>query len=342
MEDLLAVSRARWRWRAAALALPPLLVFGLPRAEAQEAPASPTLIAAGDISKCGTTGAEQTAALIDSMPGTVLPLGDLAYEDGSRTDFENCYAPTWGRFRDRSRPTTGNHEYIQKGAGPYFDYWGDVAGDRTKGYYSFNIGSWHLISLNSTCSAAGGCSKGSPMETWLREDLAANRSRCILAYWHHPRFFTASRSPGGSKPPATDRKFVAMWRALMEAGADVVLSGHRHVYERFARQDAEGNATPDGIRQFVVGTGGGPLDQFEGPTAPNSELRKAGTYGVLELTLHPDRYDWRFVPVAGDTFTDSGSDTCGPAADPAPGPAPADPAPEPAPAPAEPAPAPAA
>jgi hypothetical protein len=296
----------------AALALPPLLVFGLPGARAQTTPAGdPTVIAAGDIAKCGTPGAEQTAALIDSLPGTVLPLGDLAYEDGTKAEFDNCYAPTWGRFRDRSRPTTGNHEYNQKGAGPYFDYWGETAGDRTKGYYSFDLGSWPLISLNSTCSGAGGCSKGSPMEQWLRQDLAAHRSRCILAFWHHPRFFTASRSPGGSKPPAVDRKLSAMWVALQEAGADVVLSGHRHVYERFARQDANGAADPNGIRQFVVGTGGGVLDQFEGPTAPNSELRKAGTYGVLELTLRPDSYDWRFVAAGGDPFTDSGSDSCG-------------------------------
>jgi hypothetical protein len=317
------------------------MVFGLPAAEA-EAPgassAAPTVIAAGDIAKCGLPGAEKTAALIDSLPGTVLPLGDLAYEDGTKSEFDNCYAPTWGRFRDRSRPTTGNHEYNQKGAAPYFDYWGDAAGDRTKGYYSFDIGDWHLISLNSTCSAAGGCSKGSPMEQWLRQDLAANRSRCVLAYWHHPRFFTASRSPGGSKPPAADRKFIAMWTALMEGGADVVLSGHRHVYERFARQDATGNADPNGIRQFIVGTGGGVLDQFEGPTAPNSELRKAGTYGVLELTLHPDRYDWRFVAADGDPFTDSGSDSCGnlppaPAAE-QPAPPPGEPTPQPAPPPA--------
>lgn len=319
------MGRPRWRWRAAAVALPPLLVFGLPGAEAQTEPtAAPTVIAAGDIAKCGNPGAEKTAALIDSLPGTVLPLGDLAYEDGTKAEFDGCYTPTWGRFRDRSRPTTGNHEYNQKDASPYFDYWGEAAGDRTKGYYSYDIGAWHLISLNSTCSAAGGCSKGSPMEKWLREDLAANRSRCILAYWHHPRFFTSSRSPGGSSPPAADRKFIAMWTALMEGGADVVLSSHRHVYERFARQDALGNADPKGLRQFIVGTGGGVLDQFVGPTAPNSELRKAGTYGVLELTLHPDRYDWRFVAADGDPFTDSGSDSCG---DAPPAPAPQEPAP---------------
>lgn len=310
MEDGLALRR--WRWVAAALLVPPLLTLGLPGADAQTTETSdPTVIAAGDISMCQTSGDEETAALIDSMPGTVLPLGDLAYQDGSKADFDNCYTPTWGRFKDRSRPALGNHEYVQKGAGPYFDYFGAAAGDRTKGYYSFDIGSWHLIALNSNCSDAGGCSRGSPMEQWLREDLAANRSPCILAYWHHPRFFSPSRQPTTSKIEAADKKMTAFWSALLEAGADVVLAGHRHVYERFARQDAQGNADPNGIRQFVVGTGGGPHDRFEGPTAPNSEIRKQETYGVIELTLHADSYDWRFVPVAGDTFTDAGSDTCG-------------------------------
>jgi hypothetical protein len=305
----------RWRWIPAALLVAPLLTLGLPaasRAGAQTAPPSPdpTLVAAGDIATCNDTGDDATAALVDTMPGTVLPLGDLAYQDGSKTDFDNCYAPTWGRFKDRSRPTTGNHEYIQKGAGPYFDYWGAAAGDRTKGYYSFDIGSWHLIALNSTCAAAGGCARGTPMEQWLKTDLAATKAHCILAYWHHPRFFTPSRQAGVSKIDAVDRKMSPFWADLQAAGADIVLSGHRHVYERFARQDAEGNADPNGMRQFVVGTGGGPHDHFEGPTAPNSEIRQQDTYGVLQLTLHPDRYDWKFTSTAGDPFTDSGSDTC--------------------------------
>jgi hypothetical protein len=316
----------RWRWLPAALLLPPLLTFGLPGAGAQTTePSDPTVIAAGDISMCQTTGDEETASLIDSMPGTVLPLGDLAYQDGSKTDFDNCYAPTWGRFKDRSRPVLGNHEYVQKGAGPYFDYWGDLAGDRTKGYYSFDIASWHVIALNSNCSDVGGCSKGSPMEQWLRQDLAAHPSRCTLALWHHPRFYSPSRQPG-SRLEATDRKMTAFWVALMEAGADVVLTGHRHIYERFARQGPEGQADPNGMRQFVVGTGGGPHDHFEGPIAPNSEIRKADTYGILQLTLHAEAYDWRFVPVAGDAFTDSGSDTCGPAAPPPASPPPPPPA----------------
>ena len=306
----------------ATLLLPPLLTLGLPGADAQTAgeTADPAVIAAGDISMCQTEGDEQTANLIDSLPGTVLPLGDLAYQDGSKEDFDNCYDPSWGRFKDRSRPALGNHEYVQKGAEPYFNYWGEAAGDRTKGYYSFDLGSWHLIALNSNCSDAGGCSRGSPMEQWLREDLAAHPSRCILAYWHHPRFYTPSRQPTTSKLEAVDKKMQAFWIALHEAGADVVLNGHRHIYERFARQNPGAEAAPDGIRQFVVGTGGGPHDRIVGPVAANSEIRQAGTHGVLHLTLRPDGYDWRFVPVAGGTFTDSGSDTCG--SDPAPPPPP--------------------
>jgi hypothetical protein len=151
------------------------------------------------------------------------------------------------------------------------------------------------------------------MEQWLRQDLAAHPSRCLLAMWHHPRFYSPSRQPG-SRLEATDKKMQAFWVALYEAGADVVLNGHRHMYERFARQSPDANADPAGIRQFVVGTGGGPFDRFEGPVAANSEIRKAETYGVLQLTLRPEGYDWRFVPAAGGTFTDSGTDTCGPAA----------------------------
>jgi 3',5'-cyclic AMP phosphodiesterase CpdA len=161
------------------------------------------------------------------------------------------------------------------------------------------------------------------MEQWLREDLAANPARCILAFWHHPRFFTPSRQPGISKVDPTDKKMAAFWADLQAAGAELVLSGHRHVYERFARQDAEGNADPNGLRQFIVGTGGGPHDRFEGPVAPNSEIRRQDTFGVLQVTLHADSYDWRFVSADGDPFTDSGSDTCGP---PPPAPAPSSPA----------------
>ena len=301
--------------RISVVLLPVLLTLGLPEAGAQTAVPPPangdaTIVAAGDIATCNDTGDEGTAALIDQIPGTVLPLGDLAYQDGSKADFDNCYGPTWGRFKDRSRPTTGNHEYVQKDAGAYFDYWGPGVGERGKGYYSFDVGTWHLIALNSTCDAVGGCGHNTPMEQWLRADLAATRAHCILAYWHHPRFFTPSRQPGVGKIVPSDRKMSPFWTDLQAAGADVVLSGHRHDYERFARQNSDGTADPAGLREFVVGTGGGPHDHFEGPVAPNSEIRQQDTYGVLQLTLHADSYDWRFTATAGDPFTDSGTDSC--------------------------------
>jgi acid phosphatase type 7 len=305
------LSGSRWRWVPAALLLPPLLTLGLPPAAAQTTEVfEATVVAAGDIAMCNTDGDEATAALIDSIPGTVLALGDLAYEDGTKADFDNCYTPTWGRFKDRTRPALGNHEYVQKGATPYFDYWGAAAGADRRGYYSFDIGPWHVIVLNSNCSDVGGCSRNSPMEQWLREDLAANPRRCTLAFWHHPRFYTPSKQPTTGKLESVDKKMQAFWVDLVAAGVDVVLNGHRHMYERFARQNAEGQADPNGIRQFVVGTGGGPHDRFQGSTAPNSEIRKADTWGVLQMTLRDGSYDWRFVPVAGDPFADSGSDTC--------------------------------
>src|SRR5688500_7424695 len=318
MRESIGVRRRRWRWVPAALLVPPLLTLGLPAGAQTTEPFQATLVAAGDIATCSATGDEGTAALIDSLPGTVLALGDLAYEDGSKEDFDNCYAPSWGRFKDRTKPALGNHEYNQKGAGPYFDYFGDAAGDRTKGYYSFDIGPWHLISLNSNCSDAGGCSRGSPMEQWLRQDLAATSAQCVLAFWHHPRFYTPSKQPTTAKLESTDRKMTAFWMALVEYGADVVVNGHRHTYERFARQDAQGTGDPNGVRQFVVGTGGGPFDRYEASAAPNSEIRQAGVHGVLQMTLRADGYDWRFVPVAGESFTDSGTDTCTPARQPAP------------------------
>src|SRR5206468_8080939 len=191
VRDRTVPSPGRWRWLPAAVLVPALVTLGLPDAGAQTtAPpppgGDPTIVAAGDIATCNDTGDEGTAALVDSMPGTVLPLGDLAYQDGSKADFDNCYGPTWGRFKDRSRPTTGNHEYVQNGAGPYFDYWGAGVGERGKGYYSFDVGTWHLIALNSTCGAVGGCARNTPMEQWLKADLAATKAHCILAFWHRP------------------------------------------------------------------------------------------------------------------------------------------------------------
>jgi hypothetical protein len=281
--------------------------IGLPPAEAAN---DPVVVAAGDIATCNSGDDSATADLVDSIPGTVLTLGDNAYPDGSSGDFTRCYAPTWGRpgIKSRTRPDPGNHDYVTRGASGYYNYFGAAAGATRKGWYSFDLGAWHLIALNSNC--IGGCDFGSPMERWLKADLAASPHRCILAYWHHPRFFSPAIAPGASHLEKVDTNMTAIWSDLQAAGADLVLAGHRHVYERFPRQDSAGHLTPSGVREFIVGTGGAIHESFKGPSAPNSEVRKAQTFGVMKLTLHSGGYDWRFVPTAGG-FTDSGSDTCG-------------------------------
>jgi len=232
----------------------------------------------------------------------VLPLGDLQYQDGDLASFQAVYHPTWGRFKAISRPTVGNHEYGTPDAAGYFSYFGAVAGDPANGWYSYDLGSWHLIALNSECSHIGGCGPGSPQEQWLRADLAAHPAACTLAYWHEPRFSSGHHGD----LPALD----ALWRALHEAGAEIVLSGHDHDYERFAPQDPQGILDDThGIRQFVVGTGGANHRQFE-TIKPNSEVRNADTFGVLVLKLGVERYEWRFVPEPGAEFTDSGTGEC--------------------------------
>ena len=259
------------------------------------------LVGAGDIARCGREGDEATAVLLDRIPGIVFTAGDNAYPSGRNRDFRECYDAGWGRHRARTRPAPGNHEYASPNAEPYFDYFGDLAGPRDRGYYSYEAGSWHVVVLNSNCGAVG-CRRGSEQEQWLREDLAAHRTACTVAYWHHPRF---SSGMHGNHDRVKD-----FWDALYEAGADVVVVGHDHDYERFAPMTPDGELdTARGIRQFVVGTGGGDLRRFE-QTVPNSEVRESGTYGVLKLTLRPNRYDWEFVPAAGATFTDSGTGTC--------------------------------
>ena len=264
------------------------------------------LVGAGDIARCEEPGDEATAKLIEDIPGTVFTLGDNAYQRATKSDFENCYEPSWGKFKERTKPAAGNHEYAMPEAGPYFDYFGDVAGEPGKGYYSYDRGAWHIIVLNSNCAEVeGGCMPGSPQEQWLRADLEANRSACTLAYFHHPRF--ASGEEHGDQ--LSSRPF---WRALYDHGADVVLSAHEHNYERFAPQTPDGELDESGgIRQFVVGTGGGQLYGFDEPR-PNSQVRKSGIYGVLKLTLLPESYDWEFVPVEGKASVDAGSDRCVP------------------------------
>ena len=257
----------------------------------------PVFVGAGDIASCGYNEDEATAKLLDNIPGTVFTLGDNAYHDGTLAEFNNCYESTWGRHKSRTMPVPGNHEYHVPGAAGYFDYFGAAAGDRSKGYYSYDLGAWHMIALNSEIDQ----SAGSAQEQWLRTDLASHPTACTLAYWHKPRFSSGNH---GNNPDSQ-----ALWQALYESHADVILNGHDHSYERFAQQNPNGQPDPEGIREFVVGTGGNGLRPF--PTIqPNSEVRNDSTYGVLQLTLHATSYDWQFVPIAGQTFTDAGTANC--------------------------------
>jgi hypothetical protein len=264
---------------------------------------SVTLLAAGDVGYCGQPYDEATGALINKTPGTVAALGDLAYEHGSAAEFSACYQPSWGAFKNRTRPAPGNHEYeTDPTAAGYFGFWGARAGNPAQGWYSYDLGAWHVISLNSNCSFVGGCFAGSPQETWLRADLAAHKNTCTLAYWHHPRF------SGGQVTSESDMQ--QFWQDLYDANADLVLTGHAHNYQRFAPQTATGVFDPvRGITEFVVGTGGNPTLHPAAPIA-NTAVMNNNTWGVLRLTLRNSGYDWQFLPVAGGGFTDSGSFPC--------------------------------
>ena len=256
------------------------------------------LVGAGDIAVCGDAADEATALLLDRIPGTVFTTGDNAYEDGTALEFSDCYDPTWGRHRPRTRPSPGNHDYHTAGASGYYDYFGASAGDPSQGYYSYHLGAWHVVVVNSNIDV----SANSPQLQWLAANLAANPTACAVAYWHHPRFSSGTH---GSDVGIQD-----LWEVLHDAGVDVIMSGHDHDYERFAPQDAAGNADPQrGIREFVVGTGGRSLRNFPS-VAPNSEVRDSDTHGVLKLLLYESRYEWEFIPVAGGVFRDSGGADC--------------------------------
>lgn len=254
-----------------------------------------TFVGAGDIADCAHPGSQATARLLDLIPGAVFTLGDNVYPSGTADLFTSCYHRTWGRHIGRTHPVPGNHDWGERHAQPYFDYFGAAAGTRL-GYYSFNLGAWHILALNSNAPAG----VVSAQFGWVAADLAANPSRCTLAMWHHSRF---ASGPNGSSP-----EMQQIWWLLENNGVDLVLSAHEHMYERFARQDHEGNPRPNGMRLIVAGTGGAPL---AGPQVirPNSEVRGAA-WGVLKLTLRSDNYSWQFIPVPGSTFTDSGTDTC--------------------------------
>lgn len=262
--------------------------------------AGEVFVGAGDIAYCNHDGQDRTAALLDEIEGTVFTIGDNSQNEGTHQQFRDCYDPSWGRHKWRTRPAIGNHDRLTPDGAGYFDYFGEAAGPWGRGYYSYDLGEWHIVVLDSNCEIVS-CEAGSEQERWLRRDLAENATRCTLAIWHHPLF---NSGEVGNHPQVRH-----LWIELAEAGADVVLTGHDHHYERFARQDVDGRPDPTGMRQFIVGTGGA---FFHRPAArqPNSEVYRVGTLGVLKMELRPTSYTWEFIAVPGDPFTDRGREDC--------------------------------
>ena len=263
----------------------------------------PVLVGAGDIGSCESVGDDETAALLDDIEGTIFTAGDNGYDDGSLEEFMECFQPNWGRHKARIRPAPGNHEYYADPPGSgYFTYFGAAAGPPGKGWYSYDLGAWHIIVLNTNreCEEIS-CAAGDEQERWLRADLEAHPNLCTLAIYHHPRF---SSGDHGNNDFVQD-----FWTTLYDHHVDVVLNGHDHSYERFAPQDARGDADPTGVREFVVGTGGVGHYDMHVPE-PNSEVMQNSENGVLKLTLHASSYDWEFITAAGGKFHDSGTGAC--------------------------------
>jgi hypothetical protein len=253
---------------------------------------SETLLAVGDIGNCDGGGDEAVADLASRLEGEIVLLGDIAYPDGSAQDFDECFDPAWGGLRDRLHPVPGNHEYRTSGASAYFEYFGDEAGTPGEGWYAWDHGPWRLLAVNSVCGEAGGCGVHSPQVAWISEQLSETDAACTLAYFHHPRYSSGRHGDAEFMEP--------IWRALVDGGVDLVLAGHDHSYERLLA---------DGVRSFVVGTGGRSLYDFENPS-PHSEARNNDAYGLLRLTLREGSYDWRFIALGGSDFTDAGSGEC--------------------------------
>jgi hypothetical protein len=260
-----------------------------PSASPAAQPRPATLVAVGDAASCGSDGDSAVADVIARIPGTLAVLGDAVYERGTADEFRECYAPVFGQFWRRTKAALGNHEYGTGNADAAIAYFKLPR----NGWYSYERGAWHVVVLNSNCSRIGGCGIDSPQERWLRRDLAAHSARCTVAYWHHARWSSGLHG--------SDETMAALWRTLARGGVDVVLSGHDHHYERFA--------PIDGIRAFVVGTGGRSLYPVLG-RLPASRAVNVTTYGVLRMTLRATSYDWRFVPVARSTYTDAGRAAC--------------------------------
>jgi acid phosphatase type 7 len=265
------------------------------------------LLAAGDIAECEHQGDEATAKILARFPdATIQTLGDNAYQEGTLVDFNECYAPSWGRFKDRTRAAAGNHDHSTKDAQGYADYFGSRGGPHDKYYYSYDLGAWHVVVLNGDCWRIGGCELDEPQIEWLRRDLEEHAAFCTLAVAHRPPF-----SSGRYGDPENTGRVRPMWQVLYEEGVEVFLTAHEHSYERFAPMNAQGERDDArGVRLFVAGTGGGNLRRFKYDPLPTTEIRNDDTWGVLKLTLEPAGYDWEFLPVEGKTFTDSGSGTC--------------------------------
>ena len=261
------------------------------------------LLAAGDIARCGSSGDADTAKLIAQYPSAAVAiLGDNAYESGLSSEYASCYNPTWGAFKSCTYPAPGNHDFIDPGGAGYYGYFGSAAGPRGKGYYSYDLGAWHIVVLNSTCGDAGGCTAGSAQGKWLLKDLRAHPVACTLAYFHHPLYSSGEWGNITWVQPLV--------QILYDEGVEIMLSGHDHDYERFAPQNAKSSPDPaKGIVQFVVGTGGSNHTPWT-TIQPNSLVRNNTTFGVLKLTLHAASYDWKFLPIAGSSFTDLGTANC--------------------------------
>jgi hypothetical protein len=257
-------------------------------------PGAIVLLAVGDIGTCDDTNDDSVEQLAAQLPGAIALLGDIVYPDGGIGDYRKCFNPAWGPLRERIHPAQGNHDFESADVSGYYDYFGATAGQPHEGWYSYDLGTWHLVVLNSDCASIGGCGKGSPQLVWLEADLAAHPATCTLAYWHHPRYSSGQHG--------NDRRTEPLWHALATAGADLVLSGHDHDYERLA--------PIDGIRSFVVGTGGHSLIPFTRPPDAQTELRADDSYGLLALDLGATGYSWQFVPIPGDELQDSGSAQC--------------------------------
>lgn len=269
--------------------------------ETREPSASPkpkaeVLVAVGDIGSCDGDADDAVANLVSRLRGTIAALGDIAYERGSSSDFAQCFDPDWGPMKERIRPTPGNHDYLTDDAAGYFDYFRRAAGTRGEGWYSYDLGAWHVVVLNSNCTIVG-CGPGSPQLDWLRADLSkadASGASCLLAYWHHPRWSSGRHGSQAFVQP--------FWDRLERAGVDVILNGHDHTYER---------VEADGVRQFIVGTGGRSLYPFTQAPLPATQVRSDSAYGALWLELRADGYRWEYLALGRSGFEDSGSGSCG-------------------------------